>query len=135
LKKAMSKKSISPILTWLQIIMSVVIIVLLIRLQIDANIAFRRIELTRAVASGRTRQDVIQWLGQPDSIEKDITINGKHKHSMMFYSGNPFSNGRKNGNEDVAILLDENERIVTSYFESPTDKMNLKRILSSGSEN
>jgi len=127
----MRNKSVSSFVPWLQIGVLIVAAFYIIRLQIDLSIAFRRLELTRAVAAGRTRSDVVQWMGNPDSYKKGIRINGKSTYSLMTYSGIPFGYQRKNGNEDVAILLDENDQIVTAYFESPTDKINLQRRIRS----
>lgn len=127
----MKYKSILPSLIWLQLIMLVVIFVYLIRLQIDVNIALRKIELARVVASGRTRQDVIQRLGKPDFYEKGIFTNEKISYSLMTYRDDMFNNVKLNGNETIVILLNEDDQIVTTYFESPSDKINLERRIRS----
>lgn len=85
----------------------------------------QQISVTRALSPGRTKVEVMQWMGRPNNTFKNIIVGGKKAPSVMVYKS---SIGSMQGTEDIWVVLDKNERVVTAYYpDFPQEKINLER--------
>ena len=72
----------------------------------------RRLLIAKVTAQGRSKADVVRWLGKPDRTFR-ITAPHHPADSVLVYKSNP---RRLQGCDDVWVVVDSEERVVTVYW-------------------
>lgn len=85
------------------------------------NTTIDDISLERAVSPGRTKADVIAWLGEPRATKK-ISIPSQGIVTVMLYPSTGEFRSLQ-GTDDVVVALDADNIVVASYYpDSPHDR-------------
>ncbi len=84
-----------------------------------------RLLLARVLVSGRTKADVVDWLGTPDSLRGTKRFAGEGGRTVMRYRS---SLRRINGSEDIWVVLDGDDRIIAVYYpDLPQERAVIRR--------
>lgn len=80
----------------------------------------RRVMLSRVITAGRTKSDIVAWLGAPHRIyDGNRMMEGRFK-SILVYRSNPRA---RQGTQDIWIGLDDEDVVVAVYYpDSPEDR-------------
>jgi len=83
----------------------------------EAHIRLRRLErnvfLTQVLLPGRTRAEVIHWMGPPDRVLRSSPLVDGANEEVMVYLSSPRT---PQGSGDVWVLLDDAQRVVSVYY-------------------
>lgn len=110
-------KSRSGLYTWICIVSLCLIciftIMKVVTLESRVQRLSQRLNLTRVLSPGRSKKEVIQWMGNPSKILRNVTIGGKERASVLVYRSKPQS---IQGNEDIWIVLSDSDNIINVYY-------------------
>jgi len=100
----------------LLLVVAVLCVYLLVKVDVvgeDLARLERRVLLLRVLTPGRTKEEVIWWLGEPAYIQEDVRIPDGQVEAVMVYKSSP---RRMNGMEDIWVVLDDQKRVATVYY-------------------
>lgn len=77
-----------------------------------------RIEQLRILSVGKSRAEVISYLGEPDNIiQSNVKFNGIAGYTVLEYkSSGMYSRTRKTGRDDIKVIIDPDGKIASVYY-------------------